>query len=475
MVGRRATTLLVGLVVATQLWGCGVKGPPLAPFVRVPAPVTELAVRRLGDEVYVGFVLPTRNQDGTEPADLVRVDVYAMTTQPRLRPDRTLDLEEFEDAATLVASIEVRPPEIPADAAGADPAEPAPVDPRPAQGFPVVVAEPLTAATLVPVDPWEDEREDEDDDEDPENAVIVPLTMPPHPGPVQREYVVVGVSSRDDELEAGERIVVPLVPPPAPPPAPVVTYTEEVIDVSWELPPGARGIVQASTFPVGSAATAAPAAAASLTTTPTPAAPSATAGAQAATGALVAPPVPPALRSRSIVEWPPASRYDLFEIIPSADGPLTMPAPLNMLPLVTPTYSDRRVEFGIDRCYSVRTVDVVEGLEVRSGLSLQTCVILIDTFPPAAPDGLMAVASEGAVSLIWQPNDEQDLAGYLVLRGAPPGETLQPLTPEPVLENIYRDTTAEPGVRYVYAVRAVDSAPRPNVSPLSNQVEDAAR
>ena len=57
----------------------------------------------------------------------------------------------------------------------------------------------------------------------------------------------------------------------------------------------------------------------------------------------------------------------------------------------------------------------------------------------------------------------------------PPGETLPPLTLEPVPENTYRDTTAEPGVLYVYAVRAVDMVTPPNVSPLSNREERAAR
>ena len=164
-----------------------------------------------------------------------------------------------------------------------------------------------------------------------------------------------------------------------------------------------------------------------------------------------------------------------------------MPSPLNMMPLTTPAYADRRVEFGIaravferlfgaaERCYAVSTLDVVGGLDVRSRLSAETCVTLVDIFPPAAPEGLRAIGSDGAVGLTWQPNDEEDLAGYLVLRGVPPGETLQPLTPAPVPENTYRDTTAEPGVRYVYAVRAVDMVTPPNVSPLSNREENAAR
>ena len=54
-------------------------------------------------------------------------------------------------------------------------------------------------------------------------------------------------------------------------------------------------------------------------------------------------------------------------------------------------------------------------------------------FPPAAPKDLRAVAEEGAVSLVWDPNTEADLGGYLVLRGeVAAGGTLQPLTPQPI-------------------------------------------
>ena len=315
---------------------------------------------------------------------------------------------------------------------------------------------------------------------------------------------MVGVSSKGRKAEA-QRIAVPLVMAPAPPPAPVVTYTEDLIDITWELPPGARDAVQVPSMPPGVLTTGATTAATSSATAPlnpplntatgqtatdppvtppatssaTPATPSATT--QATTQATppdttsAVTPAPLILASRPIVEWPPASRYDLYEIVELQDGPQTMPQLLNMTPLTTPAYSARRVEFGLEHCYAVRTLDVVGGLDVRSGLSAQTCVTFVDTFLPAAPQGLRAVGSEGAVSLIWQPNDEEDLIGYLVLRGLPPSETLQPLTPEPVPENTYRDATAEPGVRYIYAVRAVDTATPPNLSPLSDQAGDAAR
>jgi hypothetical protein len=444
--GRR-TTLLLGLVVAALCLGCGQKGPPLAPFILVPAPVSDLEVRRFGDEVYVGFTLPVRNQDGTEPADLVRVDVYAMTVQPRLLPDRALDLEEFEEAATLVASIEVHDPKAPPTAAPVDGIQAAPLDTRSAQGSPLTLSETLTAATLVPVDPWANERED-DDEEALGGPFIVPLMTPPTPGPLQRRYAIVSVSSKGEEAEIAERAVVSLVAAPMAPPAPTVTYTEEVANITWGLPLGVRHAVQAQTLTETVVAGA----------TPPPAGT-----------------VPAVLRSKSIVEWPPASRYDLIEFVGSEEGLPTMPMSHNMMPLETPLYADRRVEFGVERCYGVVTLDVIGGFDVWSDLSEPTCVTFIDTFAPSAPEGLTVVGGDGVVSLIWRRNDEKDLAGYLVLRALTPGETLQALTRVPVIETTYRDTTAEPGLRYRYVVRAVDTAPLPNIGPPSNQVEEGAR
>jgi hypothetical protein len=49
------------------------------------------------------------------------------------------------------------------------------------------------------------------------------------------------------------------------------------------------------------------------------------------------------------------------------------------------------------------------------------------------------------------------------------------LTREPIKETTYRDTTARRGVRYVYAVVAVDRSTPPNRSAESNHVEETAR
>jgi len=96
-----------------------------------------------------------------------------------------------------------------------------------------------------------------------------------------------------------------------------------------------------------------------------------------------------------------------------------------------------------------------------------------DTFPPAAPKGLAAVASPGVINLIWDANHEADLAGYLILRGEAPGDTLQPLVKDPIKETRYADRTAQPNTRYVYVIVAVDKTG--NRSAPSNRVDEAAR
>jgi hypothetical protein len=60
------------------------------------------------------------------------------------------------------------------------------------------------------------------------------------------------------------------------------------------------------------------------------------------------------------------------------------------------------------------------------------------------------------------------------LRGDPSDDTLQPITPEPIRETSFRDTSVTPGVRYAYAIVAVDQATPPNRSAPSARIEVTA-
>lgn len=153
------------------------------------------------------------------------------------------------------------------------------------------------------------------------------------------------------------------------------------------------------------------------------------------------------------------------------------PKAANLAPLAMPVYTEP-TDFDHEICFVVRTVRGGGPTAVESVPSgpMPACVMPVDTFPPAPPKSLSAVPAEGAISLIWEPNSEPDLDGYLVLRGEAGSATLQPLTATPIAETQFTDRTVKSGVRYVYAVVAVDNRlPVPNVSAESNRVEETAR
>ena len=146
--------------------------------------------------------------------------------------------------------------------------------------------------------------------------------------------------------------------------------------------------------------------------------------------------------------------------------------PLTKPPIAETQYTDARLTWGATRCYAVRSVETVDALSVESEATPPACVTLADTFPPAAPKGLQAVATEGVINLIWDANTETDLDGYILLRGVAPGDELAPITPSPIRETAFQDRVPA-GVRYVYALKAVDKAG--NASPPSERIEETAR
>jgi hypothetical protein len=130
------------------------------------------------------------------------------------------------------------------------------------------------------------------------------------------------------------------------------------------------------------------------------------------------------------------------------------------------------VEWGVRRCYTVRVVESIDGLTVESDAPPPACTTLVDTFAPPPPSGLEPIASDGAISLIWDPGEAPDLAGYVVLRGPAGGGELTPITLSPIAEASFRDVVPSGG-RFVYAVQAVDKAG--NRSAPSDRVEETSR
>ena len=422
------------LVLAAIALGCGKKGPPLAPLVIVPAQVARVSAERFDDQVFVSFRVPSENIDGSAPVDLDRIEVYALTTHPVDGRDVQPPFDDWFDAASLVATIPVRPPGT--TEPGRETVEESPGDDASeVQGADVTVVERLTSDTFVPLT-LEDEDEgtaEADADLVDEPPLASPLMGPALPRPPRRTYVVRGVSTRGREGSPSSRVAVPLTRVPDPPSAPTVTYTENEVALSWNPPATVRLPIQ-----------------------------------EPATDNVLA--------AQPIVDPPTLSVFQVYDMTEVAEATeVRRPQPVNNAPLSDTTYSDTRITFGIERCYAIRMVDSVDGMEIRSRPSPQSCVTFVDTFPPEAPGGLIAVASDAAISLVWDANTERDLVGYMVLRGRSPGATLAPLTVAPIEETTYRDVTVDAGVSYEYAVQAVDQATPPNLSPLSEHVVERAR
>jgi hypothetical protein len=156
------------------------------------------------------------------------------------------------------------------------------------------------------------------------------------------------------------------------------------------------------------------------------------------------PPSEPAAPQFQVYEVPSATATAVGK--PLADKAIDKPA------LAMP------VVFGAERCFVVRTIAVQDQTTIEGAPGPAACVTAVDKFPPAAPTGVVPVADQGTVRLVWRASEAKDLAGYVVLRGDGAGETLQPLFKEPIAETAYQDKSVTTGVAYTYAVIAVDRA-----------------
>ncbi len=200
---------------------CGVKGPPQPPLVRVPVAPGDLTAQRRGDRVDLRFVVPAENTDGSRPANIERVEIYALTG-----PTNVSD-EVLLKRGTRIASVPVKSPRDPDETV--EPGDPI-SDVEPPQGAGLdqgavgTAHEDLGPAALQPID------------------VTLPASTADfeHPtplvGPVgapSRTFVGVGISTRRRRGALSPRAVVTLAQAPPAPSQPDVTYDETSMKVTW--------------------------------------------------------------------------------------------------------------------------------------------------------------------------------------------------------------------------------------------------
>jgi hypothetical protein len=424
------------------LGGCGKKGPPLTPIVRTPVAVGSVSARRVGNDAFVTLAVPSENLDGSKPGSVARVEVYGATAlipPPRAR---------FMEIATLVATVPVAPAADPED-----PGAPVPVVPAGSaavQGTMVTIRDALSAEDLTPRElPVLDRR--------PPVAPIVPA--PPASEPVLRRfYLAVAFSAAGRPGPSSAIAELPLTLTVPRPDALRGTMSGAAVNLAWEPSGGILGFLMDRSVP------------------PEPAPFADLAGPAPAVGAGAV---------RSVPTGP--ATYNVYRYI--AADPLAPPAaaavaaawnvepaaPINPAPLAALTFTDPIALDERQRCYEIRAVRGAGAQRIESEPSDAVCVTPHDIAPPAPPAELRSIAAEGEISLSWEPNVEDDLGGYIVLRGEAGSATLQTLTASPTRETRYTDPTVKPGVRYTYYVRAVDMRiPLPNVSEAA-EVSETAR
>jgi hypothetical protein len=420
---------LLCLCALLVLPACGKKGNPLPPLVRVPAAPAGFAVTRIEDHVYVRMTAPTTNIDGVSPADVARVELYAITLAEPPRNIAEIDPEDLRAASTLIATEQVRRPLPPPPAVkeGMPPIPLPPPGPGVDQGAQIILREALTPEMRTPVSlPEARTRETADVVLDVPRALVAP---PPGTG-LQRYYFAVAASARGRYSPLTAFVPAPLGPTSGPPSAPQITVNETSMTLRWTPPVDARGLELATE--------------------------------------------PDWLPARPVVPGPAATTYDIYEVTRNAspDGPDAMPTPLTPEPIAATEFTRGDIALGAERCFYVRAVDIIDGVHVRGPASPVACASFADTFAPTPPRELVAVGVPGGINLIWEPSEAADVAGYLVLRAEAGSATLTPLMTTPMATPSYRDETAKAGVRYVYAVVAVDKAG--NRSAESNRVEETA-
>lgn len=354
-------TRLLALLAATACTlSCGKKGPPLPPVSRLPIVADPLVAERRDTSVTIRFAVPARNSDGSTPADVTRVDIYALTGPA------TVTATEIVARGAVVGSVPVNPP--------ADPDAP-PDAPKPTveggvdQGAAAHVDESIVVGTSA------------------EEEV--------------RSYAAVGVTRRGRRGVAASVARASLQQSPPTPASVTTTYDEKMIAIEWPTAEPAESVVKYHVYETG-----------------------------------------------------------------EAERRLTTE------PLESGSFQVAGATWDVERCFVVRAITTIESLTIESEASSRACVTPKDTFPPLAPSGLQTVPEAGAVSLIWNPSDDAELAGYLVLRAIAPETTLTAVTPAPIAETTYRDVVPA-GARVTYAVQAVDKSG--NVSPQSERREESPR
>jgi len=101
-------------------------------------------------------------------------------------------------------------------------------------------------------------------------------------------------------------------------------------------------------------------------------------------------------------------------------------------------------------------------------------VVVVDDSAPAAPRGVHSISGDGQVKIVWYPNQEKDLKGYIIYRSTKKSGDYKEIGTVSAKVSSFIDDDVKNGTTYYYAVSAFDYDG--NESDLSPEiVEDTPR
>lgn len=160
--------------------------------------------------------------------------------------------------------------------------------------------------------------------------------------------------------------------------------------------------------------------------------------------------------AKSNIDGSSPARFQGFNIYRAVGE--SLPRRLNSHLIKELKYSDRDFLAGKVYRYFVRASTKESSPFFESGNSEVAEAQWQDVFPPTAPSGLVSIVAGDYISLSWDENQEEDLAGYRVWRKKEGEKDYVLLTPESIVENAFNDASVEKSIRYDYAITALDTS-----------------
>jgi hypothetical protein len=158
-----------------------------------------------------------------------------------------------------------------------------------------------------------------------------------------------------------------------------------------------------------------------------------------------------------------------FNVFRSEDPKVSPGQRLNSTPVAGDSFKDETMEFGKTYFYRVGTVASPSAGGIESLDSDPVEVTNKDVYPPRPPSEVAAISNGETISLVWAPNMEPDLAGYVVYRSGPE-KKFERIPDTLVTTAAWIDSSVVKGQTYFYRIKAIDQ--KGNASDFSEEVSE---